>query len=191
LRQRALDKLTDEEKVALGIRNKIMSKKLVLSTQCRRCLKPLTYVEVESSICKNCGEQKRKHSGAALYCNIIVKFHQDTYFTPVMVKKLLNRDYCEGCLEKDEKKKNRIKRAQRKIGIKATRKKKTEWKDKKPVEMKPNEQLPAFYLKRRAGVIYTKYSPKERWKKTSVQKLAHLERNYLCRGNPDNEAAIL
>jgi len=167
-----------------------MSKKLIVSTQCRRCLKPLTWVEVlvrikdkDCSICNDFTEEPEIINGQAYH---VTKLNSTLCTRYNVTKKLLNKDLCKSCLDKDEKKAKRIKRVQRKIGMKATRKKKTQWKDKKPVELKPNEQLPVFYLKRRAGVIYTKYSPKERWKKTSVQKLSHLERNYLCRGNPDN-----
>lgn len=155
-------------------------KKLILNTQCRRCLKSLTYKDVESSICK-CGKNRKEHSGESLFCD----GDADSIFTPKIISKLVNRDLCGSCLAKDEKKANKIKRSQRKIGIKATRKKKVQWKDPKPVELKPNDPLPFFYLKRKASVIYVKYSLKGKWTLTSKQKLSHLERTMVCRGNPD------
>jgi hypothetical protein len=91
---------------------------------------------------------------------------------------------CDNCIAKDKAKKRKIKRNQRAIGIKATRKKKVIWKDKQTT-FKSNEPLPVFYLKRKKSVIYTKFSPKGRWVKTSKQKLSSLERKFMCAGNPE------
>lgn len=179
-----------------------MSKKLVQSTQCRRCLAPLTWIEVakidKTKECRYCPSQEPELKNDKFVHPRLLAITNENNPVPtkfplcerqIIVKKLLDKDLCKKCLDKDEKKAKRIKRAQRKIGIKATRKKKTQWKEK-PTKLESNKPLPVFYLKRRKTVIYTKYSLKGKWKKTSVQKLAHLERNYLCRGNPDEILSV-
>lgn len=92
---------------------------------------------------------------------------------------------CDSCINKDKAKKRKIKRNQRAIGIKATRKKKVIWKDKADSHNYNRDPVQYFYLKRVGKAIYTKIDAEKRWSKTSLQKLTFLERNYMCRGNPE------
>ena len=162
-----------------------MSKNKIVNTQCRRCLGQLTYVDVESNICK-CGKSKKEHFGDNLFCNNPLGV--DSVFKPILVKKLYHKDLCKKCLDKDDRKKRRIKRNQKRIGIKQTRrKKKIQWKSKQEPLSQNNPIEVVFVKKNKRHNILIKFSPKDRWRKVTIQKLRSLEKKYSLVWNPVEE----
>lgn len=132
-----------------------MAKQQIKSMQCRRCLGLLTQIDTEV---------KDKLTGKTL-----------------IVKKLLDPNYCEKCLKKEEARKRKLKRTQLRYGIKDKRKKKIKinWKDKIQEEIKFIPMEPIYVRRNKRKDILIKFSKAgKRWKKVTKRQLNRLQKDH-------------